>query len=359
MAKNLKTKTMQTVNAVVQGNESLKASLPILGKNNFSDFANPMVKYEPLMNEFLGALVNKIGMTIVRSKILENPLRLLKKGDKPLGADIEEIFVAMAEGREYSSDGDGLLKNTPPEVRALYHRLNVREVYEVSWLYEEIKEAFTSIEKLGELIETFINSLLAGAYDKEFIYTKQLIGEAVQKGLFVTQEVVEPTDAQTSKDFVKAVKKAAKGMTFNSKKYNKSQKTEGVVDPVKTFTPYGQQVLIINADASVEVDVETFATAFNLSKAEFNAIDYIVEVDDFATLIGKDGEEELVGDDIIAVLADRATFQIYDDSFDMPPLFYNPENRSRKQYLHVWQTYSISTFSNALVFTKKETVEGE
>lgn len=353
-AKQVK-QTRTAINAIVADNKNLSANLPILGKNNFGDFANPMVEYKPLMNEFLETVVNKIGKTIVLRRIKENPLALLKKGDKPLGSDVEEIFTAMAESEEYSSIGDGLLQNKKPDVRALYHRLNKRLKYSVSWQEEEIKEAFTSFEKLTDLITGFVDSLYAGAYDTEFTLTKQLIGEGLEKDLFVSEEIVAPTDEQTAKDFLKAVKKHALAMTFNSTKYNKAQREAGVVDPVKTFTPYDQQVLIISADASVEVDVESFATAFNLSYTDFNAIDYILVVDDFTTLVGEKGEEKVVGEDIIAILADRATFQIYDDQFNMPPLFYNPDNQSQKAYLHMWQTYSISTFSNAIVFKEKAT----
>ena len=68
--------------------------------------------------------------------------------------------------------------------------------------------------------------------------------------------------------------------------------------------------------------------------------------------------EELKGQNINAILADMATFQIYDDQFTMEDVFYNPSNQTYKAYLHVDQTLSVSTLANTVVYTNKaETTE--
>ena len=54
-----------------------------------------------LANEFLSALVNRIGRVILTSKLFTNPIASFKKGMLDFGETIEEIFVDIAEPYQY------------------------------------------------------------------------------------------------------------------------------------------------------------------------------------------------------------------------------------------------------------------
>ena len=54
-----------------------------------------------LQNEFLSALVNRIGRVILTSKLYDNPWAVFKKGMLEFGETIEEIFVDIAKPYEY------------------------------------------------------------------------------------------------------------------------------------------------------------------------------------------------------------------------------------------------------------------
>ena len=45
-------------------------------------------------NEFMSTLLNMIIKQVIHAKLFSNPLKMLKKGKKPLGDTIEEIFEA-------------------------------------------------------------------------------------------------------------------------------------------------------------------------------------------------------------------------------------------------------------------------
>ena len=61
--------------------------------------------YQPMLNEFVTNLINRIGLTMIKNKSFSNPLSIFKKGAVPLGTDIQEIYEnpAIAEQYEYSN----------------------------------------------------------------------------------------------------------------------------------------------------------------------------------------------------------------------------------------------------------------
>lgn len=52
-----------------------------------------MMTYEATQNEFLSALVNRIGRVIITSKSYTNPLRVFKKGILEYGETIEKFLL--------------------------------------------------------------------------------------------------------------------------------------------------------------------------------------------------------------------------------------------------------------------------
>ena len=48
--------------------------------------------YTPQLNEFVGNLVNRIALTMIKNKSFSNPLQVFKKGAVPLGTDIQEVY---------------------------------------------------------------------------------------------------------------------------------------------------------------------------------------------------------------------------------------------------------------------------
>ena len=61
------------------------------------EIGNVIMDYPSLQNEFLSALVNRIGRVIITSKMYDNPLKNFKKGMLEYGETVEEIFVDVVK----------------------------------------------------------------------------------------------------------------------------------------------------------------------------------------------------------------------------------------------------------------------
>lgn len=319
--------------------------VPQATRSNLSEVGNPLIEYTALANEFLDALVNRIGMTIVNSKIARNPLSILKKGSMPLGQDVQDIFVNMAKGKQYDVDSNDLLTNVKPDVKAAYYRLNRQNKYSVTITEELFRQAFTSYDSLNNLINGIVNSLYSGDNRDEFILMKQLVTSAVSRGLVKCIKVTQPADEATGKAFIKTLRINSSLMKFPSSNFNQYMqyaKAQGVEDnkPVETWTPIENQVVVVTAATLETVGVDVLAAAFHMEKADF--MQRIVEVDQF------DDEGK-----ILCLVCDEAFFQVWDNMQTMRS-FDNTENLTRKYTLHKWQTLAVSPFANAVCFLTRD-----
>ena len=316
------------------GSQMYQDRVPVATKENLTAVSSPLMEYSVLQNEFLNALVNRIGLTLIRNKTADNPLKILKQGSVPLGQDVQEIHTNPATAKAYNAQSTDLLAQTTPDVASAYHRLNRKDRYDVTIQREQLHTAFTDWGKFEELITGIVNTLYSGNYIDEFKLTKALVDGAYDNNKVIVETVTNPTDNASSKAFVKKVRSLFSKMSFPSTEYNAYSKFSGAKGEITTWTDKDRLVLMITADALAEVEVETLAQAFNLSYADMQA--RIVTVDKFKN-------EEIVG-----VLCDESWFQIYENIMRFDE-FYNARVMAWNEYLHVWQTYAICPFANAVV----------
>lgn len=315
--------------------------IPTATATNLSTVGTAIMNYEPAQNEFLSALVNRIGLTIVTNKIANNPLRILKKGGVPLGTDVQNIYTNMSKANTFDAEGSTLLSRNIPDVKAVYHRLNRKDQYTATVTIEMLQQAFTSMEKMNELITSIVNSLYSGDNYDEFILMKKLFTDAVAgTNQIIKLDITEPTDQATNKTFVKALKTVSKEMTFPSSAFNQyaNNARTGDTKPVITWTPQEDQILILRADISANIDVDVLATAFNMAKADVGTM--TLDIDNFGN------------SDCLAILADKAWVQVYDNMQKMSE-FYNSKGLYWNYFWNHWQTYGICHFANAVAFMKK------
>ncbi len=324
--------------------EAFVQTVPAATDDNIQTIANILFNdaYQPMLNEFVVNLINRIALTIVRNKSYSNPLSIFKKGSIPLGTDIQDIFTnpAIAEKYEFSNTAMAkLLTITDPDTHVAYYRRNRQDVYTKTISREGLQGAFVSWEKFEDFITSITTSLYSGNYIDEFEYTKDLVNGAYVNNKVIVEKVTEPTDETSSKAFLKKVRALYKKLSFPSTKYNAYSKFSGANGLIKTWTEPDRVVLIIKADAMAEVDVDALASAFNLDKANF--LGRVIEVDEF------DSPE------IVGVICDESWLQIYDNVFRFDE-FYNARVMAWNEYLHAWGTYAICPFANAVVLATEE-----
>lgn len=318
--------------------------VPVATEDNIATLGNILLNdgYQPQLNEFINVLVNRIALTMVRTQSFDNPLARFKKGSIPLGTDIQDIMTnpAEAEAYEYSNAAMAkLLTITDPDTHVAYYQRNRKDLYTKTITREGLQGAFTSWDKFTAFVNSIVQSLYNGNYISEFQYTKDLVKAAYDNNKVITQVVTAPTDEATGKAFVKKARELFNLFSFPSTNYNAYSKFSGAKGTVTTWTNSERIVLILRADVVSNIDVDVLAAAFNIDKANF--MSQVITVDSF-------GDDKILG-----VMCDESWLQIYDSIFRFDE-FYNARVMAWNEYLHVWGTFAISPFANAVCFCTAE-----
>ncbi len=322
------------------GTGNFQEVIPEATDDNIASISNILFNdaYQPLLNEFVTNLINRIGLTIIRNKSFNNPLAVLKKGSQPLGTDIQDIYTNPAEAEQYALNNTEmakLLTITDPDTKVAYYRRNRKDMYTKTIAREALQAAFVSWDKFEGYISSIAQSLYSAAYIDEFKYTKALVAGAYAENKAIVKTASAVVSEATGKAFIKQVQKIYKEMAFPSSAYNAYSLNTGDNKPVITWTDNSRVVFLVRADIMSEINVDVLAAAFNMDKASFMA--RTIEVDKFDDA-GK----------IMGVVADEAFFQIYDNIFRFDE-FYNARTMSWNEYLHVWETFAICPFANAVI----------
>lgn len=336
----------QAVPTVEQTTESIKAAgTAILG-------------YKPRMNEFVN-MVNRIAAVVVSSKMYQNPLAFMKKGKIDFGETIEEVFVALAKGTPYDPTNSpaNVWKRTLPDVRTMFHQMNLQTKYPCTISFQQLKQAFLSLDGIRALIDDVVQQVYSAAYYDEYIMTKYTFAMLILNGSIAVVTVPEIADADTARQNVRSVKAVSNKMRFMSSEYTMAA--------VPTFTPPSDMYCLVTTDFSAWVDVEVLALAFNMDKATFMGQQVLIDSFSFnqgeltrlKDLMAKDPDfEELSADDLKALatvkcmVCDRKFPQIY-DNLDMYTELENGDGLYWNGWFHVWRTYSASPFSNVAVLS--------
>ena len=318
--------------------------VPVLTANNLKETGHAIMSFEPTTNEFLSGLVNRIAFTEVSNRRFKNPLAMLKKGLKPYGTDIEEIYTnpvsAVAFDGSATSD---MLNVTKPDTKTIYHRMNRQDKYPVSVSALQLQKAFTSFNEMEVFINSIITAMYSGDEMDEYLLMRNLVSGAVAEGKVKTYEVEWNADADSSRDLIVLVKTLSSNFTFPKKEFNgynlanADKISAKQVTACTTWTPKENQILMIRADVDAVTDVDVLAKAFNMEKADFLARKIVV--DSF-------GDE-----DTLMYLTDENAFKVYDDLYQVRS-FDNGSNLTTNYWLHHWQTMSLSLFANGVAIKK-------
>lgn len=362
---SLQGRTIDILN-VIRSNASLSYQDQISEIHDIADIpkvGDSILGNPSLSNEFINALINRIGLVVTESAIFNNPYNILKKGVLEFGDSVEEIFVGLAKVTAYSANlaSKRELKRYANDVKSAFHVTNWRVLYPVTIEREQLKRAFLSADGLERFITDIINQIFVAAQYDEFLLFKYLLIKGVNSGVIITVDAVSGNmDA-----FATAFRGYSNKMTFMKSDYNYA----GVL----TNSPKENQVIFMDAEFNAAFDVDVLASAFNMDKADY--MGRLLLIDDFTTFdndrwaairefgaaydentaSGGPGafvdlvtEDELSAmENVRAILADERFFQIYDEVSEMDEqkvsagLYWN-------YFYHNWKVVSTSPFSNAI-----------
>lgn len=314
-----------------------------------------IMDYPALQNEFLSALVNRIGRVLITSKSYDNPWAVFKKGLLEFGETVEEIFVNIAKPFEYDPAvaESKVFAREIPDVRAAFHILNYQKFYKATIQNEQLRQAFLSWDGITDLISKIVEAMYTGANYDEFQTMKYMVAKNILNGRLNAVQIPTVSE-QNMKSIVGTVKGVSNNYEFMSNKYN--------VAGVATYSTKDDQYFIIDSNFDASMDIEVLASAFNMDKASFSG--HRVLIDSFGELdtdrlnllfandpnyVPLTSEELTALKAIPAVLVDRQWFMVFDNMLNFTEQ-YNGEGLYWNYWYHTWKTFSVSPFANASVF---------
>lgn len=317
---------------------------------------NILMQYPALQNEFVSALINRIGRVMITSKSYENPWAMFKKGMLEFGETIEDVFVNIAEAHQYdvSESVSNVFARSLPDVRSAFHVMNYQKFYKTTIQQEQLRQAFLTWNGVTDFIAKLVDAMYTGANSDEFLTMKYMLGLNILRGRLTPITVSAVNSQATAKSFVTTVKGISNKFEFLSTKYNMAG--------VYNHSSKSEQYLILNSDVESAVGVEVLAASFNMDKAEF--MGHVVLVDGFGEMDtdrldqlfeGESDYHEFSDDELTAlnaipgVIVDKEFFMIFDNMMKFTEQ-YNGEGLYWNYWFHVWKTFSVSPFANNAVF---------
>ena len=323
-------------------------------------------------NAFMNGLINRIADQWCKIRNYNNSLKRFKKGMLGPGEVIENIWVGlvMPEGYTHSvaNPGDVYKTNNPADV-VTFHPVNSKLVYEITTNDSELSMAFISDGAMYDLVSRIVGRLTDSAEWDEYIMTKYVLARAILANPSAVKSVSELTAANAD-SVVTSMKEVSNDMRFMNTNYN--------VAGVATHTPVESQVFFMTAKTSAVIDVNSLASAYNLTYKQFlgqqemlNRFDFTdAELERLNTIMTETAEAGLVPgytqfteeekktlSHIVAATVDEEFFMIFDKLYQTTAVF-DQKHLNTNTYLHAWKVYSYNPFANSVFFSDKVQAAG-
>lgn len=323
-----------------------------------------ITSYAPRRNQFISALVNRIGMVRFNYMLFKNPWAWAKRGKLEMGETIEQIWIDLAKVYNYDpkESETRVLKREKPDVKAMYHSINCQSLYKITVSVQQLKAAFLSLNGLTDFIDNLIGSLARSASFDEFMLMKYLLAQLIIAGK-ITKIHIDPITKTTASDAVTAVGEITNAWQFPSEDYN--------IAHVVNTTPIDDLYILESASANALIKVNALASAFNIEEMKF--MGHVVMFDDLSKyddermadiLQGDSGytpfttAEKQVLSQVQMIAMDRNFMQIYDSFEEMGEPFINGDGLYTNYNYHKWMVYSASPFHNVVAFTTETLTAG-
>lgn len=321
-----------------------------------------IMQYESYQNAYLTALVNRIARVIVTSRMWKDKWAVFDMGKMDYGETIEEIFVNIAKPHSYdpAKAETQVFKREIPDVRAAFHSMNYQKFYKVTISNDQLRQAFLSYYDMNELIARIVDSLYTAMNLDTFLTKKYMLArEAINGGIYTVVTKPISGDGADPDDAITKYRQYTNNLEFLKTLYNRAG--------VRNSTPIADQVIIVPNEAEATLGVKVLAAAFNLSEVDY--ISKRIAVDSFefdaddearlAELFANDStykpftsEEKKALQLISAVKLAKDWFMCF-DNFEQFTENYNGEGLYWQYFFHVWKTFSVSPFANAVLFTSQ------
>lgn len=285
------------------------------------------------LNDCVWNMVNRIGLTVMaQNEPFENPLSIFKKENLYWGSTVQEIAVKWIKAHGYKDDAEDLLKMHRPEAAVWFYEMNRKDQYPISWTDDELRQAFVDDFGLNRFVAQIMEAPRnSDNYDEMNIMLALIRHYEQNLGFYKVHLDAVPSDENTAKTLLKALRATAGRMQFPSTQYNALNVTD-----IPAYANPQQMVLLVEPEYLASLDVDALSAVFQLDKAD---VPYrIVQVPS----LGIPGA--------VALLVSTDWYQVRDTLYGTTQ-FYNPQTLGNTMYLNHWGIYGVSPFTPCALFT--------
>lgn len=336
-------KKLNAINVVNAVNNQIKkvyqVNLPAVSKTNFSDMAAALRAVpEQVMNDWQNALINLVGLQIVKNKRqYESYFRKLHLS--PISTfDVQLQMTDLIAAKTFSPQADSkdFFEDAVPDVKTQYVNSVIKLKFPVSINDDSLIGAFISTAAFDSFLASIEVALWSSLEMADVTITKDMISQNIAQGNIYLIPLAKPVDKDTALAFTKEVKQLANDMKVEmSGQYNLSG--------LNTWTPEEDGMIFSDTEVEAVTDVYSLAWAFNKSLLELK------KDGNFITM----AKDALAGGSVYAMYADRYAFEIREiTGFPKVAQQYFGNTLTSKRWLHYWCLYTMSFFNNVAAFIK-------
>jgi hypothetical protein len=318
----------------VRANASLgyQERIPVVTRANLARTFEQLHNYEPMWNEFISVLINRIGLTLFNTNSFTNKLRPLKSGAMNYGGVMQEMGANLLKGEAYDPNATNVFDAPKPDVEVNYHVKNRRDMYPMRLNEDLLSEAFLNDGQL----QAFINAMLALPQQSdewdEYLIMRGLLKKYNDIDGFANYQVPDLATSTDPEGDGKKITEMVRQVYLQTKDfYNKAYNAAGM------DVTSSELILLGTPKFFARLDVNVLASAYHMDKADFFA-DRTIIVDDF----------EIPGAQ--CMLLDQDFYKVTDTKLKTTTI-YNPRADEWVYYLHHQGVYSASRMRNAIMFS--------
>jgi hypothetical protein len=274
-----------------EASPEFRRRVPVSTQANIRSNLEKMYQYTAGRNEFIPALINKIGMSILRPKIYNNPLAEFKMGMLNSGDTVEEIIVGLAKAhtydptREYGEDT--LFGIEDLDVQTSYHKITRQEFYKVTINDLMLKRAFLNDESgLWDFVALQFAAATISDNADEFTQTLAILPEYYRLNGFFKVNVPDISDPNSGEDEAKEFTRTVRALADTLPMYPWTHYNAAKMPIV---TDVNELMLITTPEAKAAMDVEALAGMFNVAMGQINQRIVLIPAEAVADIPGFQG----------------------------------------------------------------------
>lgn len=282
-----------------------------------------------IANEFISDMANKIVVqrTYDLFRGYEMPFKVFMRSMSRLG-DVEELLTSeLAQAQDYDGSNTNPFNAPKPTIKLSWLKTEDKKYTAVRLSYEIWAGAFVTEGGLSSIAGIILKNLRDAI--EEYLrvaITQDLTGEKITTTETITA-IDGAGDTANSQKAYEEILKLVSDMAIPSTKYNNSG--------VKTFTPKGRAVLILNTRYSSSFDVNVLASLFNSGEIAIKKY--------FSAVI----TTELDDENCVGIVIDEEGY-LWGSRFDVAQSINNPATLEINTYYHRWVKRAVVPFRQAV-----------